>query len=195
MVSALEKASVREAAVPITVDQYHRLGAAGIIAQNTELLFGVIVEKMSKSPLHTWVVEKLVEMLRGLMREMGEADQEDHYHVRQEQPLTLRDSEPEPEIAIVSGRREDFKENHPDSAEMVIEVAISSADIDREKAAAYAGARVPEYWLIEPEHGFVTIFSNPSAGNYQAMQELRHDLAAVSSRFPQFTLTPRELLE
>jgi Uma2 family endonuclease len=188
MVSALEKASVREAAVPITVEQYHRLGAAGIIAENTELLFGVIVAKMSKSPFHTWVLEKLVELLRGLIAE------EDHFHVRQEQPMTLRDSEPEPDIAIVAGTRDAFKEKHPDSAELVIEVAISSSDIDREKAAAYAGAGVPEYWIIEPERGLVTLFSKPSAGKYQEKEEVQETDAAVSRRFPKFSFTLVEFI-
>jgi hypothetical protein len=44
MASILDNAAVRSAALPITVEQYHRLGEAGIIPQHNELLRGVIVE-------------------------------------------------------------------------------------------------------------------------------------------------------
>ena len=64
MASILENAAVRDAALPISVEQYHRLGQAGIIPQHTELLRGVIVEKMVKSPEHSWLVQRLVDRLR-----------------------------------------------------------------------------------------------------------------------------------
>jgi len=60
MSSILDKPSIRHAALPITVEQYHRLGEQAIISEQTELLRGVIIEQMTKSPLHTYVVQLLV---------------------------------------------------------------------------------------------------------------------------------------
>ena len=52
MFSILENNAVRDAVLPISVEQYHQLGESGILQGNTELLRGVIVEKMIKSPKH-----------------------------------------------------------------------------------------------------------------------------------------------
>jgi hypothetical protein len=35
---------------PLSVEAYHALGEAGLIPKNTELLYGFVYNKMSKSP-------------------------------------------------------------------------------------------------------------------------------------------------
>ena len=82
MASILEQPAVREAVLPISVEQYHRLGEAGIVPERTELLRGIVVEQMIKTPLHTWTVQRLVDWLRSAAPA--------GLHVRQEQPLTLK---------------------------------------------------------------------------------------------------------
>lgn len=154
MASILENAAVRDAALPITVDQYHQMGESGIIAADTELLHGVIVKKMVKSPEHTWLVQRLLEWLRSVLPA--------GYHLRQEQPLTLDDSEPEPDLAVVLGNAEDFRRRHPETASLIIEVAISSEAIDREKGQAYAAAGAPHYWLVLPLQRTVECYSSPT---------------------------------
>jgi len=158
MSSILDKPAVRQAVLPIAVEQYHRLGELGIIAENTELLNGVIVEKMIKSPRHTWLVQRLADWLR-------EAVDERH-HVRQEQPLTLADSEPEPDLAVVSGPPENYRAAHPSTARLVVEVAVVSAELDREKADLYAAAGVPEFWLVLADDEAVDVYDGPSASGY-----------------------------
>jgi len=158
MSSILDKPAVRQAALPIAVEQYHRLGELGIIAENTELLHGVIVEKTIKSPRHTWLVQQLADWLR-------EAVDERH-HVRQEQPLTLADSEPEPDLAVVSGSPDEYRAAHPSTAQLVIEVAVVTADLDREKADLYAAAGMPEFWLVLADDETVEIYDGPSASGY-----------------------------
>ena len=44
----LDIPSIRERALPLTVAQYHALGAQSLIPEQVELLDGLIVEKMSK---------------------------------------------------------------------------------------------------------------------------------------------------
>jgi Uma2 family endonuclease len=68
--------------------------------------------------------------------------------VRREDPLTLKDSEPEPDIAVVRGSESEFFHAHPTTAELVIEVAVSSPVLDREAASLYAEAGVKEYWIV-----------------------------------------------
>ena len=158
MASILENAAVREAALPITVEQCHRLGKAGIIPQRTQLLRGVIVEKMVKSPEQSWLVQRLVDWLR--------ANLPAGWHVRQEQPLTFGDSEPEPDIAVVRGAADDYRAAHPSTAALVIEVAIWSEALDREKAHACAAAGVDEFWLVLPQKRAIDVLSGPSAAGY-----------------------------
>ena len=133
--SILDTQAVRQAVLPITVDQYHQLGEARIISDNTELLSGVILEKMIKTPRHTWIVERLADSPRQCLPT--------GFHIRQEQPLTLTDSEPEPDIAG-GGNRNDFQNAHPATAHLVIEVAVTTEDLDRRKAEIYAQAGVAE---------------------------------------------------
>ncbi len=158
MAAILDKPSVRHAALPISVEQYHRLNRGGIISERTELLRGVIIERMTKSPLHTYVVQLLVTWLESC----GEVD---HY-VRKEEPLTLADSEPEPDVAVVPGDPGKYRTQHPATADLVIEVAVATVGLDRDKADIYAHADVPEYWVVIPEERAVEVYRDPTHGSY-----------------------------
>lgn len=159
MSSILEEKAVRDAAMHISVEQYHQLGEAGIIDRNTELLRGIVVEKMIKSPEHSWIVQLLVDWFR--------AHVGDDVVVRQEQPLTFARSEPEPDVAVVKGSAADFRATHPATALLVIEVAITSVELDRQKCADYAEAGVQEYWLVLPNEEAIEVFSSPAGGQFQ----------------------------
>ena len=130
----LQEPTIMQRAMPITVEQYHALFAQGLIPESAELLEGVIIEKMPKSPLHAYILLALLKLLQDVVTAKN--------HVRPEQPITCRRSEPEPDLAVVVGRAEDYVHAHPQTAEIVIEIAVSSAEIDRRKAAIYAEAGV-----------------------------------------------------
>jgi Uma2 family endonuclease len=187
MASVLENAAVREAALPISVEQYHQLGEAGIIRQNTELLHGVILENMVKSPEHSWLVQRLVDWLRDGLPS--------GWLVRQEQPLTFDDSELEPDIAVVKGSSEDFRRQHPRTAALVIEVAISSESIDREKGRIYADAEVSEFWLVLPHLKSIEVQRAPAAGSYQRREVFRAGSTITPAELPVGGLSLSELFE
>ena len=125
---------------PPSVAAYRVLGEAGLIPRNTELIAGFVYTKTSKSPLHSFLVQYLHDALAGVLPDGG--------LLRTEQPLTCGDSEPEPDLAVVAGVREDFREDHPHTAELIIEVSVTSHDYDRSKLPAYAAAGVNECWLV-----------------------------------------------
>ncbi len=154
----LDEPAVRGAALPISVAQYHRLSADGIVPEQTELLQGVIIEQMTKSPLHTFVVQRLAAWLAAAVPS--------GCFVRKEEPLTLTDSEPEPDLAVVAGSPADYRLAHPTTARLVIEVAIATLGIDRAKADVYAAAGIDEYWIVTPEFHSVEICRQPSAAGY-----------------------------
>ena len=165
MPSILDNPAIRQAALFVTVEQYHRLGETGVIAEKTELLEGVIVEKMVKSPLHSWRVQSLVEWLR--------KDLPPGLHVRQEQPLTFADSEPEPDVAVVIGSSADYRSSHPSTAVLVIEVALSSAEVDRAKASLYAAAGVSEYLIVLPDEHRVEAYTRPQGAAFSHQRSCR----------------------
>lgn len=169
MTSLLANPIIRDAVVPLSVEQYRRMGEVGVIDERTELLRGVILKKMDKSPLHTLTVKKLVNALRPILPTGCE--------LRKEEPLTLAHSEPEPDIAIVEENSYDPAQCHPSTAQWVIEVALSSEAIDREKATIYAEAGVPEYWLVLPEKKILERFTNPGGDAYLCHESLRFDTA------------------
>ncbi|NEP76803.1 MAG: hypothetical protein F6K39_00545 [Okeania sp. SIO3B3] len=76
-----------------TVQEYHHLINTGIfVNRHVELLHGEIVEMSPESPIHTQITETSVEYLRSLLKELA--------YVREAHPITLSNSEPQPDIAI-----------------------------------------------------------------------------------------------
>ena len=92
-------------------------------------------------------------------------------HIRSEQPLTLSDSEPEPDLAVVTGDLNEYRSHHPSSANLVIEVALNSEATDRQKAEIYAAAGVQEYWIVIPSSKSISVYRSPSAGLYRECSE------------------------
>lgn len=185
MSSILDEPAVRHAAFRVSVDFYQQLGQLGLLDQDVELLDGVIVRKMPKSPLHSFLIGRLADLLSSVLGRL--------LFLRLEQPLATSTSAPEPDLAVVQGRREDFFSTHPPTAELVIEVAISSADLDRHKVAIYAAANVREYWLIEPEAGRVTVFRRPADGLYHETLVFDGEATVTSSAVPGFAVRLPEL--
>src|SRR5258708_1696489 len=72
------------------------------------------------------------------------------FHVRVKAPMSLNDyNEPEPDIVVVPGAHRDYMPDHPSTAVLVIEVSDTTLRFDlNKKAAIYARALVPDYWVI-----------------------------------------------
>src|SRR5260221_84731 len=154
----LEIPEVRAHVSPVAVAQYHQFPEFNENGRRTELIRGVVMEKMRTSPLHASIARLLYDRFHAAVPP--------GFSVRQDQPLTLRDSEPEPDIAIVRGSVQDYRTSHPATATLIIEIAISSASLDREKAALYAEAGVEEYWIVLPDERRVEVHRHPQGGTY-----------------------------
>ncbi len=139
---------------PLSVAAYRALGEAGLIPENTELLYGFVYRKMPKSPAHCYLLQKLLQVLARVMPA--------RCHLRSEQPIACADSEPEPEVSVVKGRIKEYRHEHPHTAELVIEVCITSADYDRSKLPAYAAAGVKECWLVLGEQKQIEVHRQPA---------------------------------
>src|SRR5205823_6450881 len=87
------------------------------------------------------------------------------WHVRQQVPITLDTSEPEPDCCVAAGNRRDFLAHHPGPADvaLVVEVADTTLDSDRRvKRPLYAEARIAVYWIVNLEDGQLEVYGDPS---------------------------------
>jgi Uma2 family endonuclease len=159
MIAILDLAEVRRRVSRLSVEEYHRLDEYNENGKRTELIRGIAIEKMSKSPLHSTISSRLFKLILPQIPA--------GYTARKEEPLTLRDSEPEPDISIVRGSDADFSAAHPSTAAIAVEVAVSSLELDRELASMYAEAGVQEYWIVLASERSVEVYRRPVGGVYQ----------------------------
>ncbi|MBD2306352.1 Uma2 family endonuclease [Chroococcidiopsis sp. FACHB-1243] len=145
-----------------SVEDYHRMIEAGILRdRHVELLAGDIVEMSPETPIHYSTAKRGAKYLEELL--LGKAD------VRFNGPITLADSEPEPDIAIVRLPESSYNDRHPAPEDIfwIIEVAKTSLKKDLDiKAAIYATAEIQEYWVLSLATRQIIVFRNPQNGKY-----------------------------
>jgi Uma2 family endonuclease len=73
---------------------------------------------------------------------------------------------------MVRGVEADFLAAHPTTAELVVEVAVSSVALDRENTSLYAEAGVKEYWIVVGSERKVEVYRRPEGGRYQERRVL-----------------------
>jgi Uma2 family endonuclease len=147
-----------------------------MIGEDVELLEGVIFRKIAKSPLHEWLIEFFKRHLEAVC---GPG-----FFVGKERPITCARSEPEPDLAVFSGDWTDYKDHHPSTAALVVEISINTQVRDLGKAAIYAEAGVSEYWLVEPEAGRITVHAEPAGTEYAKAVVFGKGETAVGAVFP-----------
>jgi len=108
-------------------------------------------------------------------------------------PLTLETSEPEPDLTVLESTAP--SPYHPASAALVVEVAASSLARDLGvKAAVYAAAGVPEYWVLDLAGRRILVHRQATKSGYTERFELAagQRLTAAAVALP--TLELDELL-
>lgn len=154
-----------------TVDDYHRMGEAGIIAEDekVELLQGEIVEMSPIKSPHAGTVKLLNRLFNNRIGE--------NYIIAVQDPVSLDEySEPEPDLSILKFREDMYTQSHPTATDtlLVIEVADTSLNIDREiKMPLYAAAGVSEAWIINLSEKQVEVYTQPSPSGYSQIRIFR----------------------
>ena len=172
-----------------SVHDYHLMVETGILRdRQVELLAGEIVEMSPETPIHYTTAKRGTKYLEALLS--GQAD------VRFNGPITLADSEPEPDIAIVRLPESAYVDRHPAPADIfwLIEVAKTSLKKDIEiKAAIYAAAGIREYWVLDLSAQQIIVFRNPQNGEYVEEQTLATGTIAPLA-FPNIAVSVSRLL-
>jgi Uma2 family endonuclease len=149
--------------------------------EHLELLAGDLLVKEPVGSLHAAAV--------GLLQDALLACFGPGWLVRVQMPIALDDeSEPEPDLAVVSGTRHDYAEAHPARPALVVEVAESSLHTDRGlEAGLYARGGVGDYWILDLVDRVLEVHRDPVRS---AARPSGWGYGAVSSLAPGARVTP-----
>ena len=156
----LENPEVRKLFSTVSVENYIQMNELGVIPENTELIEGVIVHKMTKGPDHSYYSDVLFEVFSKIKPV--------NTIIRSEKPLTLLRTVPEPDISIIRGTLDDFQKVNPTTALLVVEIAKTSLNYDREKIPIYAEANIQSYWIVNLAKRQIETYQNPNNDDYSS---------------------------
>lgn len=168
------------------VADYHQMIESGILTPNcpVELLEGRIIRMSPQRPFHASSVHRTNKYLSKLLGNRAE--------VRIQSPITLGDdSEPEPDIAVVSTDINEYADRHPAPKDiyLLIEVADTTLTKDRQlKSRIYAKNLVSEYWILDLQNRQIYIYRSPSGDKYQIELVLKSEDNALMQAFPDLSI-------
>ena len=144
--------------------EYARMVDSGALdGVRVELLDGVLVDVSPQSERHARIITRLMRRCAARMDLL-----------RVQMPLAAAEGwVPEPDVALAEPNANPDK--HPETALLVVEVAVSTQAVDRDKARVYAGAGIPRYWLVDVPGAVVLEFTDPQADGYASVTERRGD--------------------
>ena len=97
----------------------------------------------------------------------------------------------EPDLAMVRASDAPLEGPHPRGALLVIEVAGDSLRFDRQsKRVLYAGAGIPEYWIVNLAEAAIEAHSDPdpATGLYRSSAVVRAGETVVSRTLPDLAI-------
>lgn len=145
-----------------TVNEYHQMINTGILAQKSvELIAGEIFKMSPESPLHRYINEGITAYLRQVLTGLA--------LVQEAHPITLENSEPEPDLAIIKLPRNNYRQRHPFAEDIywLIEISHTTLEFDlKEKKKIYAQAKIQEYWVVDIKNYQIFLFRNPLNSHY-----------------------------
>ena len=157
----------------LTIEEYHKMAEVGILKEDdrVELIYGEITKMSAIISEHAGKVNRVVRVLNSLLPLEKTV-------LSVQNPISIPElnSEPEPDISVLHYRDDLYSEQHPLPADVIflVEVAVSSLLTDRKvKSPLYAGANVPELWIVNPRHNRIEVYSKPRNGEYSMRQTYR----------------------
>jgi Uma2 family endonuclease len=156
----------------LRVEQYHAMISAGILTTDdpVELLEGWLVYKMPQNPPHR-VATRLVRTALERLLLPG-------WYVDTQAPITLEDSEPEPDVAIIRGEPRLYSNRHPGPADLALVVEVADATLLRDRGAKkriYARAGIAVYWILNLSERRCEVYSSPITAGGEPDYQQRND--------------------
>lgn len=175
-----------------TVEEYHQMAQTGILCEDdwVELLEGEIVEMTPIGPRHAARVNRLSQLFFGQV--------EGRAIVSVQNPIRLSEySEPQPDLALLRPHPDFYAQAHPapEDVLLVVEVAETSADVDREKKVPlYGQAGIGEAWLVDLAGECVEVYLKSSPYGYREVRRFWRGDHFSPQAFPHLDLAVDDVL-
>jgi Uma2 family endonuclease len=176
--------------------EYDRLVEIGVFeGEPLELLGGQLVVAEPQYPYHASAISAVDYAVRAVLPP--------GWMVRLQAPISLDDeSEPEPDLVVVSGRPTDYRDAHPTRPALTIEVAESSVGFDRDhKGSLYARAGLEEYWIVNLVDRTLEVYRDPTPDasavygwRYRSVTTLMSSALVAPLAFPAVQIAVSDLL-
>lgn len=172
-----------------SIADWHELIESGVLAERrVELLEGEIIEMSPEGPMHSSTNYSVAEYFRDLLR--------DRAIIREAHPITLDNSEPEPDIAIVNSPYTNYFTRHPYPQDIYWLVEISNqtlkSDLEK-KSIIYARNGITEYWVIDLVNKQLIVHTQPVNNFYSQIQTLTSGTITPQA-FPDLAIAINRLL-
>lgn len=175
-----------------TTDEYHRMGEAGVFAEDdrVELLDGEIVQMRPIGIPHSSSVDRLNAFFS---RRLGR-----RAIIRVQGPIILdRHSEPQPDLSVLAPRADFYGHAQPRPRDVLlaIEVMDSSRGYDRTlKLPLYARAELREVWLVDLKAEVIERYRKPALRGYRERAEFHRGRVLTPLAFPRVRFRVNEIL-
>ena len=172
-----------------SIEEWHELVNSGLLeGKPVEFLEGEIIEVSPEGIEHSYTNDSVVKYLRKVLS--GLAD------VRESHPITLDNSEPEPDIAIVGLPETIYRNHHPYPEDIYWLIEISNRTLTKDlgqKIITYARNGIPEYWIIDLVNKKLIIHTQVQNNSYAQVTE--YQMGTVSPMaFPDIQIALEQLL-
>ena len=97
-------------------------------------------------------------------------------------PITLGDSEPEPDVMMVRGDTRQYRDRHPGAEDVALVVEVADSTIERDrgiKKEMYARAGIPVYWIINLVERLIEVYEEPVGSDYTSRRDYPADSVPV----------------
>ncbi|MBI2172043.1 MAG: Uma2 family endonuclease [Chloroflexi bacterium] len=175
-----------------TVDEYHKMLEAGVFTEDdrVELICGEVIEMPPIGSKHVGHVNRIARILGNRLGQRA--------IVSVQNPIRLDDrSEPQPDVAVLHFRDDDYVSAIPTGQDIYFLVEVSDTTIayDREtKLPLYARAGVPEVWLLDLSARRVEVHRSPSPNGYLDMRHAYSGASLTPAAFPDLVVNIDEVL-
>ena len=146
-----------------TKAQFLEAANAGWFADRKAELLGGIVYTMTANPPHTTATLNLEDLFKNLLPST-------HWFIAREITVEIGSWMPIPDIAVVRGPRDLYKQRFPAHNEIALVVEVSDTTYARDrgrKYRRYARRRIPVYWIVDLTRSLVELYSDPEHRRYR----------------------------
>ena len=172
-----------------SIEEWHELVDSGLVeGKPVEFLEGEIIKVSPEGIEHSYTNDTVVNYLRRLLNNLA--------YVKESHPITLDNSEPEPDVAVVRLPETIYRNHHPYPQDIywLIEISNRTLKTDlNQKRLTYARNGIPEYWAIDLINKKLIIYSKIQNDDYVQVDEYTTG-TVCSLAFPNIAIALDRLL-